>query len=97
MPTLIKAANKRKILTSGGYYDMQNKKAYFNKRPHIEDSTTLLDADEVASDDSTQQSEASGNVVYKDTAQGVTIFSNNLKSNGQAIFFSCNAKTNYGN
>ena len=87
VPTLIKAANKRKILTSGGYYDMQNKKAYFNQRPHIEDSTTLLDADEVASDDSTQQSEASGNVVYKDTAQGVTIFSNNLKSNGKASSF----------
>ncbi len=87
VPTLIKAANKRKILTSGGYYDMQNKKAYFNQRPHIEDSTTLLDADEVASDDSTQQSEASGNVVYKDTAQSVTIFSNNLKSNGKASSF----------
>lgn len=87
VPTLIKAANKRKILTSGGYYDMQNKKAYFNQRPHIEDSTTLLDADEVASDDLTQQSEASGNVVYKDTAQGVTIFSNNLKSNGKASSF----------
>lgn len=87
VPTLIKAANKRKVLTSGGYYDMQNKKAYFNQRPHIEDSTTLLDADEVASDDSTQQSEASGNVVYKDTAQGVTIFSNNLKSNGKASSF----------
>lgn len=87
VPTLIKAANQRKILTSGGYYDMNNKKAYFNQRPHIEDSTTLLDADEVATNDSTQQSEASGNVVYKDTAQGVTILSNNLKSNGAVSSF----------
>ncbi len=83
VPTVIKAANKKRILTSGGYYDMKNKVAYFNKRPHIEDSTTILDANEVISVDSTQQSEASGNVVYKDTAQGVTIFSNNLKSNGK--------------
>lgn len=87
VPTLIKAANKRKIITSGGYYDMQNKKAYFNQRPHIEDSSTILDANEVVSDDSTQQSEASGNVVYKDTAQGVTIFSNNLKSKGKESSF----------
>jgi uncharacterized protein with NAD-binding domain and iron-sulfur cluster len=83
VPTLVKANKKRTILTSAGYYDMKNKKAYFGKRPHIEDSTTILDADEVASDDSTQQSEASGNVIYKDTAQGVTILSNNLKSNGE--------------
>ena len=83
VPTLIKGTNKKKILTTGGYYDMKNKKAYFNQRPHIEDSTTTLDANEVASDDSTQQSEASGNVVYKDTAQGATLLSNNLKSNGK--------------
>lgn len=82
VPSLIKSSDSRKILTSDGYYDMKNKKAYFGKRPHIEDSTTILDADQVASDDSTRQSEASGNVVYKDTAQGVTILSNNLKSNG---------------
>ncbi len=83
VPTIIKGAKKRRILTSGGYYDMKNKKAYFNLRPHIEDSTTTLDANEVASDDSTQQSEASGNSVYKDTAQGLTLLSNNLKTNGK--------------
>ncbi|MBS1744724.1 MAG: hypothetical protein JST21_00995 [Bacteroidetes bacterium] len=81
VPTEI-ISGKRKILTSDGYYDMANKKAYFGKRPHIIDSTTILDADVVAFNDSTQESEASGNVVYKDTAQGVTIFSNNLKSKG---------------
>lgn len=82
VPTIIKSGDKRKIFTSDGYYDMTNKKAYFGKRPHIEDSTTILDADEVASNDTTKESEANGNVVYKDTAQGVTIFSNNLKSKG---------------
>ena len=52
-----------------------------------EDSTTILDADEVASNDSTKESEANGNVVYKDTAQGVTIFSNNLKKQRQQSSF----------
>jgi lipopolysaccharide export system protein LptA len=81
VPTEI-VSGKRKIFTTDGYYDMANKKAYFGKRPHIIDSTTILDADEVAFNDTLQESEASGNVVYKDTAQGVTIFSNNLKSKG---------------
>lgn len=87
VPSVIKSGDKRRIYTSDGYYDMKNKKAYFGKRPHIEDSTTILDANEVASNDSTKESEASGNVVYKDTAQGVTIFSNNLKTNGNQSSF----------
>ena len=87
VPTVITSGDKRKIYTSDGYYDLANKKAYFGKRPHIVDSTTILDAEVVASNDSTKESEASGNVVYKDTAQGVTIFSNNLKSNGSQSSF----------
>ncbi|MBV9963872.1 MAG: hypothetical protein JO072_16635 [Parafilimonas sp.] len=87
VPTKIVSRDKRKIFTSDGYYDLANKKAYFGKRPHIEDSTTILDADQVASNDSTKESEANGNVIYKDTAQGVTIFSNNLKSNGNQSSF----------
>lgn len=87
VPTVITSGDKRKIYTSDGYYDLANKKAYFGKRPHIVDSSTILDADVVASNDTTKESEASGNVVYKDTAQGVTIFSNNLKSNGNQSSF----------
>ena len=58
VPTVIKASDKRKIYTSDGYYDLTNKKAYFGKRPHIVDSSTILDADQVASNDSTRKSEA---------------------------------------
>jgi lipopolysaccharide export system protein LptA len=83
VPTIIKSGDKKKIFTSDGYYDLKNKNSYFGKRPHIEDSTTMLDADVVASNDSTKESEASGNVIYKDTAQGVTVFANNLKSKGE--------------
>ena len=80
-PTEIKGKNNQKILTSSGYYDAKNKKAFFAGRPHIEDSTVILDADEVATDDSSGFSEARGRVIYKDTAQGVIIIANNLKSN----------------
>ncbi len=80
-------SGKRKVLTSSGYYDAKARKTYFGRRPHIEDSTTVLDADDVAFDDSTGFSEANGNVVYKDTAQGVTILANNLKSNKKTSSF----------
>ncbi|MFT4153642.1 OstA-like protein [Parafilimonas sp.] len=83
VPTIINSGDKKKIFTSDGYYDLAKKKAYFGKRPHIEDSTTMLDADIVASNDSTRDSEASGHVIYRDTAQGVTIIANNLKSKGE--------------
>jgi lipopolysaccharide export system protein LptA len=81
VPTTITAKGNRRILTSDGYYDLQNKKAYFGKRPDIQDGSTFLRANEVANDDSTHFFEARGNVVYRDTAQGVSILSNNLKSN----------------
>ncbi len=80
-------SGKRKVITSSGYYDAKARKTYFGRRPHIEDSTTILDADDVAFDDSTGFSEANGNVVYKDTAQGITILANNLKSNKKTESF----------
>lgn len=86
VPTEIKSG-ARKINTTDGYYDLRNKKAYFSKRPVIHDSTTVLIADEVASDDSTGFGEARGSVIYKDTAQGVSILSNNLKSNRKSSSF----------
>ena len=80
-PTEISGKNKQKVLTNSGFYDAKNKKTFFSGRPHIEDSTTVLDADEIAIDDSTGFSEARGTVVYKDTAQGLIIIANNLKNN----------------
>lgn len=80
-PTEISGKNKQKVLTNSGFYDAKNKKTFFSGRPHIEDSTTVLDADQIAIDDSTGFSEARGTVVYKDTAQGLIIIANNLKNN----------------
>lgn len=81
-PTLIVSdSGRRKIVTSAGYYDLQNKRAYFGERPEIQDKSTFLMADEVAMDDSTGFGEARGNVIYNDTAQKVSIFANHMNSN----------------
>ena len=85
VPTII-TSGTRKVFTSNGYYDAHAKKAYFGKRPEIHDSTTVLIADEVASD-SSGFGEARGNVVYRDTVQGITLFSNNLKTNRKESSF----------
>jgi lipopolysaccharide export system protein LptA len=80
VPTVITSGDNRQVYTSNGTYDMQKKQAYFSKRPEIHDGTTVMIANEVASD-SSGFGEARGNVVYRDTAQGITLFSNNLKTN----------------
>ena len=74
-------SGKKKVLTKDGYYDTKNKKTFFGKRPQIFDGSTSLLADEVANDDSTGFGEARGNVIYRDTAQKITLFANHLNSN----------------
>lgn len=81
VPTVIDDRQFKKITTSDGYYDLNNKKAYFGNRPTIIDSTSTLIANEVATEDATGFSEARGNVVFKDTAQGMLLISDNLKTN----------------
>ncbi len=87
VPTVITSGKNRKINTTDGYYDLKNKRAYFGKRPQIQDSTTFLEADRVATDEVTGFGEASGSVIYKDTAQGITLLANNLKSNKKSNSF----------
>jgi lipopolysaccharide export system protein LptA len=84
VPTTI-VSGKRKIKTSQGYYDTKNRKAFFGKRPQIDDADYTLDADEIAFDDATGFGEAQGNAVFrsKDTANGQTIIANNLKLNNK--------------
>lgn len=80
VPTVITSGTK-KINTSNGYYNLNSKESYFGQRPIIQDSTSTLIADETASNDATGFAEARGNVVFRDTAQGIAIFANNVKSN----------------
>ncbi|NNV57568.1 OstA-like protein [Limnovirga soli] len=81
-PTYITSdSGRKKIYTTDGYYDTKNKKAYFGKRPEIQDGSTILIADDVANDDSTGFGEARGRVVYKDTVQNITLLANHLNTN----------------
>lgn len=81
VPTLIKMKNNRSIQTTDGYYDLIHRSTYLGKRPTIIDSSSILIADEVAAEDSSGFAEARGNVVFRDTAQGLVILCNDLKSN----------------
>ncbi|ANI89548.1 hypothetical protein A9P82_09745 [Arachidicoccus ginsenosidimutans] len=79
--TNITSGPNKSIVTDSGYYYLAERKGYFAKRPIIIDSSSTLIADEVAADDSSGFGEARGQVVYKDTAQGIVVLCNDLKSN----------------
>lgn len=81
VPTKITSGKYKRISTTDGYYDLINKKSYLGKRPIIIDSSSTLIADEVAADDVRGYGEAGGNVIFKDTAQGIVLLCNNLKTN----------------
>jgi len=64
------------INTSEGYYDLKQKQARFGNRIRMEDSTSVLLADNFYFNETTGDGEATGNVQFKDTAQGVLLFAN---------------------
>lgn len=66
----------RTVTTSDGYYDLHNHKASLGKRPVITDGSQSLTGDRVVFEDSTGISIATGNAVFKDTAQGIVLQSN---------------------
>ncbi len=69
------------IKTRSGYYDMKNGTASFGSRPVIEDSTQQIIADNIVYDKKSGEGHADGSVVYRDTAQGVTILAGDTKFN----------------
>ncbi len=77
----------RKIYTREGYYDLKQGKAFFAKRPQIVDSTYSIIADEMAFDDKEGIGQFRGNVVYVDTANNVSIISNQLFVNNKKSSF----------
>ena len=87
VPTLIQQGPFKQVQTTDGYYDLLHKTAYLGKRPTIIDSSSVLVADEVAADDSTGFAEARGTVVFKDTAQGMVVLCNDLKSSRENASF----------
>jgi lipopolysaccharide export system protein LptA len=79
--TFIEDSSKRKVITSEGYYDLKNKNASFSSRPVIVDGVSSLTGDVVSFDDKTGLSYATGNAVFKDTVQGISIIANDLRGN----------------
>jgi lipopolysaccharide export system protein LptA len=77
----------RKIYTRDGYYDLRLGKAFFSKRPRIIDSTYSIIADEMAFDDKEGLGQFRGNVVYVDTANKISVISNQLFVNNKQSSF----------
>lgn len=82
--TYIEDSAKRTIVTSEGYYDLNNKVASFGLRPVIRDGPVTIIANQVDTDDNTGESVLTGNAVFKDTAQGVSVLANSIVSNRNA-------------
>ncbi|MET0299368.1 MAG: OstA-like protein, partial [Flavitalea sp.] len=74
----------RNIVTSSGFYDIKNKKAYFGRRPVINDGASQVIADNIDTNDSTGISILTGQVTYKDTAQGFAMRGDYMKVNNKA-------------
>jgi len=79
--TLIVDSSKRKITTSDGFYDLKKGKAEFGQNPIVEDGKVVISAKQIAFDDSTGISQARGNAVIRDTAQGYTIIAGEIFRN----------------
>lgn len=78
--TIIDSA-KRTIVTSDGFYDLKNKYASFGKRPVITDGPMTIIANQIDTDDNTGISILTGDAIFRDTAQGVSVLSNSIVSN----------------
>ena len=70
------------IVTTEGNYDMKNKRATFGKRSVIQDGKGVtVTGDNIYTDDSTGNTIITGNGVYVDTVQKVSILSNRMEAN----------------
>ncbi len=78
---------KRRVYTKSGTYDLKQGKAFFSKRATIIDSTYSIIADDMAFDDKDGLGQFNGNVIYTDTANGVTLLSEKLYANKKKSTF----------
>ncbi len=76
--THIKDSSGTTIDAKEGNYDMKNRKAQFGKRPKIQQGSQRITGEDVRFDDSTGKSFATGNAVFSDSVQGVSVLSNSL-------------------
>jgi len=78
---MFKDSTHRTVRTRSGFYDLHNKKAEFGLRPIITDGSQRLTGDSVVFNDSTGISTATGNAVYRDTVEGLSVIAGNMINN----------------
>jgi len=76
-PTTIKTGNTI-VYTKEGFYDLQKKQSRLGKRSVVQDSSSVMIADDFAFDDNKGIGEARGNVWYKDSVQKMQLYANTL-------------------
>lgn len=76
-PTTIKTGNSI-VYTKEGFYDLQKKQSRLGKRSVVQDSSSVMIADDFAFDDNKGMGEARGNVWYKDSVQKMQLYANTL-------------------
>lgn len=64
------------MYTTSGEYNTESGEGNFDSRPTIEDSATTITADRIIMDKKTGLAHAYGNMVYRDTAQHMSLLSN---------------------
>ncbi len=67
---------KTVMYTTSGEYNTETGEGNFDSRPTIEDSTATITADRITMDKRTGLAYATGNMIYRDTAQHMTLLSN---------------------
>ena len=85
--TYIRDSTGRTIVTRDGFYDLKNHRAHFSRRATITDKAESITADNIQFDDSLGISTASGNAVFRDTVQNLTLISNLMVANKKAKTF----------
>lgn len=75
--TTIKSGNSI-VYTKEGFYDLQKKQSRLSKRSVVQDSSSIMIADDFAFDDNKGMGEARGNVWFKDSVQKIQLYANTL-------------------
>jgi lipopolysaccharide assembly outer membrane protein LptD (OstA) len=75
--TFIRDSSGTTIVTSDGFYDTKNKTARLGKRAVVNDGKGVtVTGDDIYTDDKTGQTIITGNAVFKDTVQKISLLSN---------------------
>jgi lipopolysaccharide export system protein LptA len=85
--TFIKDSSGSTIQTKEGNYDLKQRRAQFGKRPTIKQGSQQITGEDIKFDDAAGISIATGNAVYKDTAEGISILANYLIANKKTNTF----------